>query len=73
MNQNVLTPAQLARIDRNLKKLDDLIPILQRCERCRIPMDEAKVLVDEQRATLSAIRAEFGPPNPTQESIESRR
>lgn len=61
MNDQVLTPAQVARIDRALRRIADLRPVLERCERCRIPMDEARVLLEDQEQTLRALRQEFGP------------
>lgn len=73
MNDPILSPAQVARIDRALRRINDLIPVIERCERCRIPMDEAKVLIEEQRATLQAMRDEFGPPVPLNDAMRARR
>lgn len=67
-----LTPAEIAKAKRALKRLDDLEPVMQRCERCQIPMHEPRQLIDEQRQTLRAILAEFGPQSPLTANIEAR-
>lgn len=60
-----LTVDDLARIEEALRQLAVAENLIQRCERCKIPVTEARADCDALKSFLAAVHAEFrGPQSP---------
>ena len=57
---NPLTKADQQQVDSYLRRLNELLPELQKYERCGIDCEDRKQVISEMTERLLAIKREFG-------------
>lgn len=67
-----LNPDQIRRARKAMARLDGIKPVLDKCARCGIPIEEASQIRDEHEQRLHALITEFAPQSSLQAYIQQR-